>query len=183
MAVVASARRPVLDGALPLAVLSAVLMAVPALRGALPWLAAVVLVFAAAMALSTGADRPGEPAWAWRAYGAGAAALAVTVPIGGNVETMPLGLILVGLVIQIAVKARHGAHRVGLLSAFGRRAHDGRVGRTLELMCVALAAAAATHEPVLYVVAGWLLTSAAVAERPSSEPEAQPASGAPAPAA
>lgn len=183
MAAVADVRRPAFDGALPLAALLALLLAVPPLRVLVPWLAALLLVFGAAMSLTTGADRAGEPCWAWRAYGVGAAALAVTVLVGGAVETVPLGIFVVGLLAHVHGKARHGAHRIGLLSAFGRRAHDGRVGRTLELMCLALAIASVTHEPAVYAVAGWLLTSAAVAERPTSEPEGRPSSAEPAPVA
>lgn len=183
MGLLADARRPALDGALPLALLLTVLLAVPRLHGLITALASLVLVFASATALSTGAERPGEPPLAWRLYGIGAAALAVTVVVGGAAETVPLGVIVAGLLVHVHFKAPHGVQRFGLLSAFGRRAHDARVGRTLELACVAFALAPALDAPALYVVAGWLLTAAAVAERPTSEPEGQPSPGAPAPAA
>ena len=185
MALLADTRRPALDGAIPLAAVLTLLLAVPALRGLIPALAAVVLVFAAAMCLSTGADRPGEPPLAWRLYGIGAAALAVTVVVGGAAETMPLGVIVAGLLVHVHFKAPFGVQRLGLLSAFGRRAHDARVGRTLELACVTLTLAPSLDAPALYVVAGWLLTAAAVAERDelSSVPEGQLSSGVPAPAA
>ncbi len=70
----------------------------------------------------------------------------------------------------MALKLRHGAVRIGILSACGRRAHDARVGRCVEVSGLVLAAAAITHgiaSPALYAVAAWLLTAAAVAERPT----------------
>jgi hypothetical protein len=188
-------RRPVLDGALPLAALLAAALLIAPLHAAAYGLAALYLVFAAGMATS-GSDRPGEPDLPWRLYALGAGFLAIAVPAGGIDDALkplvaaPLALIAAGLVIHVCVKGRHGIRRVGLLSAFGRREHDARIGRTLEAMAVALAVATAGTGPAaagLYAVAGWLLAAASVAERgpagSTSAREDQPPAAAPAPAA
>jgi hypothetical protein len=190
----ADARRPIADGALPLAALLAPGLLFAALQPALYGLAALYLTFAGAMA-SGGAERPGEPEWPWRLYAVGAGALAVLVPLGGFVaaaEHWPLagiGVIAAGFASHVAAKRRHGVHRPGLLSACGRREHDARIGRTLEGAVIVLAGAAALPEPAgpaLYAIAGWLLAAASVAERDdgaSSGPEDRPPASAPAPAA
>jgi hypothetical protein len=177
-------RRAVLDGALPLAALLAVTLVFAPLHGVTYGLAAVYLFFAAGMATS-GADRPGEPLVAWRAYALAAGLLALLVPMTGfdarlrPLLAVPLALAAFGLAAHMRVKARHGVCRVGLLSAFGRREHDARIGRTLETMLLAMALGTAGHGPAaagLFAVAGWLLTSASVAERTgaTSEREDQP---------
>jgi hypothetical protein len=182
-----------LDGALPLAALLAVVLAFAPIRGAAYGLAALYLFFAAGMAAS-GADRPGEPLLAWRAYGLAAGLLAGIVPATGFDERLkpllvvPLVLVAFGFLVHLRVKLRLGLYRVGILSACGRREHDARVGRTLETMCLALVLGTLGHGPAaagLFAVAGWLLTSASVAERraPTSEREAQPPAAEPARAA
>lgn len=177
-----------LDGALPLAALLALGLVVTPLHDALYAVAALYLTFAAAMA-SGGADRPGEPQLAWSLYALGAGFLAVFVPLGGFVDALrtavygPLVLMGIGFAAHTFIKAHHGGVvRIGLLSAFGRRRHDARIGRTLEATALMLVAAVLLSEPALYAVAGWLLTVAAVAERPDSEPEPAPRRMAQAPA-
>lgn len=62
------------------------------------------------------------------------------------------------------------------LSACGRRAHDARIGWILASVCLALVAAASLAgmdarselSAVFYAIAGWLLTTASVAERPEA---------------
>lgn len=172
--------RALLDGALPLlALLSvALLIGEPAVYA----VTALYLVFAAGIA-SGGAERPGEPLAAWRFYAAGMGLLAVAVPAGGIWVAPGLAVFAAGFVTHLAVKARHGVCRPGILSACGRRAHDARVGRTLETAALCLAGAALLAFPALYAVAGWLVTAAAVAERPTSGPGDRPLVAAPAPAA
>ena len=184
---------PLLDGAAPLCALLLVTLTIRPLQDVAYALAALYMTFAAAMATG-GGERPGEPALPWRLYAVGAAALAVIVPVtafDGDLrflELIALGVLAIGFVAHVALKLRHGAFRIGILSACGRRAHDARVGRTVEVAALVLAAAAITDgvaSPALYAVAAWLLTAAAVAERRrlASEPEAQPHAAAPAPAA
>jgi hypothetical protein len=167
-----------------LAALLAVTLAFAPLHGVVYGLASVYLFFAAGMATS-GADRPGEPLVAWRSYAIAAGLLALLVPLTGFDERLkpllavPLALVGFGLAAHLRAKLRHGVCRVGILSAFGRREHDARIGRTLETMCLALALGTAGDGPGaagLFAVAGWLLTSAAVAERDgaTSEREDQP---------
>jgi hypothetical protein len=194
MSGVAQPRRPLLDGALPLAALLAVVLAFAPIRNAAYGLATLYLFFAAGMAAS-GADRAGEPLLAWRAYGIAAGLLAGIVPAIGFDERLkpllavPLALVAFGFVVHLRVKVRLGVCRVGLLSAFGRREHDARIGRTLEVMCVALALGTLGHGPAaagLFAVAGWLLTSASVEERgggATSAREDQPPAAEPARAA
>jgi hypothetical protein len=167
-------RSPALDGALPLAALLAVTLIVAPLHGAVYGLASLYLVFAAGMA-SGGAERPGEPALAWRVYSIAAGLLALIVPATGieprlaPLAAIPLALFAIGFVIHLKVKLAHGVCRVGILSACGRREHDARIGRTLEAMCMVLAVATvAGGRPGagLFAVSGWLLAAAAVAERP-----------------
>lgn len=160
-----------LDGVLPLIVLLVLALVIGST--AVHAVTMLYLVFAAAMA-SGGADRPGEPAAAWRLYAIGTGALAVVVPLTAALPevrpllALPLTLLALGFAVHLRIKARHGLCRVGLLSACGRRAHDARVGRTLEAAALTLAAAVALTEPALFAVAGWLLTAAAVAERPEA---------------
>jgi hypothetical protein len=189
-------RRAILDGALPLAALLAVSLALAPIRPAAYGLATLYLVFAAGMARG-GADRPGEPELPWRLYGIAAGLLAPLVPLIGvkpelkPLVALPLAIVAVGFVVHLKVKLSHGVCRVGILSACGRRAHDARIGRSIEAMCLALMFATIGTGPAaagLFAVAGWLLTAAAVAERPdpgeaTSEPEGQRSSGVPAPAA
>jgi hypothetical protein len=173
-------RRALLDGALPLAALLSVALFVGA--PATFAVATLYLVFAAGIA-SGGADRPGEPELAWRLYALGTGGLALLVPIIGfvpalkPVAALPLLAIAAGFAVHVRIKARHGVCRIGVLSACGRRAHDARVGRALELMVSVLAAATVVSGPwsaALYAVAGWLLTAAAVAERPEPRADGVP---------
>src|SRR3712207_9482868 len=98
MAGVDHPRRPLLDGALPLAALLAVTLAIAPLHGVTYGLASVYLFFAAGMATS-GADRPGEPLAAWRAYAIAAGLLAVLVPaIGFDGRLKPLLAVPLALV-------------------------------------------------------------------------------------
>jgi hypothetical protein len=193
MAGVDHPRRAVLDGALPLAALLALTLAFAPLHGVTYGLAAVYLFFAAGISTS-GADRPGEPLVAWRAYAIAAGLLAVLVPLVGidgrlkPLFAVPLALVAFGFAVHLREKLRHGVCRIGILSACGRREHDARIGRTLETMCLALALGTIGDGPAaagLFAVAGWLLTSAAVAERAgaTSEREDQPPAAEPAQAA
>lgn len=166
-------RRPLLDGALPLAALLTLALSLAPLHGAAYALAALYLFFGAGMAPS-GADRPGEPLLAWRAYGIACGLLALIVPVAALVprlaplEIVPVAVAAIGFGVHVHTKAALGVCRVGLLSALGRREHDARVGRTLEAMLLALTLGAIGHGPAsagLFAVAGWLLTAAATAER------------------
>jgi hypothetical protein len=149
------------------------MLAFAPIRGAAYGLATLYLFFAAGMAPS-GAERVGEPLVAWRAYGIAAGLLAALVPATGFDDRLrpllivPLGLVALGFVVHLRAKLRLGVCRVGILSACGRREHDARVGRTLEAMCLALVLGTLGQGPAaagLFAVAGWLLTSASVAER------------------
>lgn len=193
MAAVDDPRLPLADGAAPLCALLAVTLLIRPLHDVAYALAALYMTFAAAMATG-GGERPGEPTLPWRVYAVGCAALAVIVPLTAFepglrfLELIVLGLLAIGFVAHVVLKFDHGAVRVGVLSAVGRRAHDARVGRTVEAAAVVLTAAAVTDgvaSPALYAVAAWLLTAAAVAERSAatSEPGGQLPAGAPAPAA
>jgi hypothetical protein len=186
-------RRAILDGALPLAALLAVTLALAPLRPVTYGLATLYLVFAAGMA-SGGAERPGEPRLPWHLYGLAAGLLAALVPAIGiepglkPLLAVPLALVAVAFLAHLKVKLAHGVCRVGILSACGRRAHDARIGRTIEAMCLALMLGTMGTGPAaagLYAVAGWLLTAAAVAEREpaTNGPADQPRAGAPARAA
>src|SRR4051794_25878121 len=125
MAGVVHPRRPLLDGALPLAALLALSLAIAPFHGAAYGLAALYLVFAAGMA-SGGADRPGESAVAWRSYAVAAGLLALLVPALGLSDRLrpllaaPLALIAFGFAVHLRTKLRHGICRVGILSACGR---------------------------------------------------------------
>ena len=110
-----------------------------------------------------------------------------------------------GLITGIVTGALVAFCLAAVLSAAGRRAHDARIGRQLTavtaavLGATALAALHAAGEAggiptaevgaALYAVAGWVLTSASVAERPalgevvSLIREVQPPDAAPVPAA
>ncbi len=156
-------RRALLDGALPLAALISVAMFVGA--PATYAVTTLYLVFAAGIS-SGGAERPGEPELAWRLYGISMGLLAVTVPFGGVFVVPGLAVFAVAFLVHLRAKSGHGICRVGILSACGRRAHDARVGRALEAAGLTLAGAVVFDMPPLYAVAGWLLTAAAVAERP-----------------
>ncbi len=192
MAGVDQSRRPLLDGAVPLAALLAVALVFAPLHSVTYGLAALYLVFAAGMA-SGGAERPGEPLLPWRSYGIAAGLLALLVPAVGIEPALrpllaaPLALVAIGFAVHLRVKLRLGVFRVGILSACGRREHDARVGRTLETMCLALALGAFGEGPAaagLFAVAGWLLAAAAVAERSAtSAREDRPPASEPAPAA
>lgn len=184
-------RLPLADGAAPLCALLGVTLAFRPLNDVAYALAALYLTFAAAMATG-GGERPGEPSLPWRTYALGTAALAVIVPLTAFkpdlrfLELIALGLLAAGFVAHVVLKLRHGAVRVGILSACGRRSHDARVGRTVETAALVLAAAAIPEgviSPALYATAAWLMTAAAVAERPTSEPAARPLAAAPARAA
>lgn len=171
-----------LDGALPLmALLTVALYLGSALTYAITTL---YLVFAAGIG-SGGADRPGEPDRAWRLYAISMGLLAVGVPLGGAFVVPGLTVFAAGFLVHLGAKAGHGICRVGILSACGRRAHDARVGRTLEATALVLAAAVVFAAPALYAVAGWLLTTAAVAERPkgAATTATRPLAAGPAPAA
>jgi hypothetical protein len=131
---------------------------------------------------------------AWRAYAVAAGLLAAIVPAIGfdhrlkPLVAVPFALILFGLAVHVRAKRPLGICRVGLLSAFGRREHDARVGRTLETMCLALVLGALGSGPAaagLFAVGGWLLSSASVAERgePTSAREDRPPASEPARAA
>ena len=85
-----------------------------------------------------------------------------------------LAVFAAAFAVHLRAKAGHGICRIGILSACGRRAHDARVGRTLEATALVLAAAVAFSLPALYAVAGWLLTAAAVAERPEGAATSPP---------
>src|SRR4051812_44736137 len=106
-------RRPVLDGALPLAALLAVTLAFAPLHGAAYALASLYLFFAAGMATG-GAERPGEPLLAWRAYAVAAGLLAVLVPASGldgrlkPLIAVPLAMVAFGFAVHVRVKLRHG---------------------------------------------------------------------------
>jgi hypothetical protein len=190
-----TARRPFADGAIPLVALVAVVLLVPPLNNAAYGLAALYMLFGAGQA-AHGSMRPGEPRLPWRLYGSAAAIMTIVVPltavtdVARHLLAVPLALVAAGFYLHVHVKARHGVWRIGVLSACGRRAHDGRVGRTVEARCLILAVATLTTGPTsaaLYAVAGWLLSAAAVAERddPSASwlPEVQPRGGGPARAA
>ncbi len=163
-----------LDGALPLIALLAVAMLLGGDAG-LPVHAvtALYLVFAAGIATG-GAERPGEPFSAWRLYAGSMALLAVGLPFGGPWSAPGLVLFGAGFVVHLVAKASHGIVRIGLLSACGRRAHDARVGRRLEAAALVLAAAVLFAQPALFAVAGWLVTAAAVPERPTREVARRP---------
>lgn len=168
-------RRALLDGALPLAALLSVALLIGGMDGVVAYaITTLYLVFAAGIS-SGGSERPGEPDSAWRLYALSMGLLAVTVPFGGLFVVPGLAVFAIGFLVHLKVKAGHGICRVGILSACGRRAHDARVGRTLEAAALVLAAAVVLAAPVLYAVAGWLLTAAAVAERPdqAAEPVAE----------
>jgi hypothetical protein len=188
MAAVENPRLPLADGAAPLCALLGVTLVFQPLNDVAYGLAALYMTFAAAMATG-GGERPGEPALPWRVYAMGTAALAVIVPLTAFrpdlrfLELIAVGLLAAGFVVHVVLKLRHGAVRVGILSACGRRAHDARVGRTLEAAALVMAAATVTEgvvSPALYATAAWLITAAAVAERPTTEREAQPLAAAPA---
>lgn len=167
MATMDAPRRALLDGAVPLAALVSVALYLGA-----PVTYAVTtlyLVFAAGIT-SGGAERPGEPELSWRLYAISMGLLAATVPFGGLFVIPGLVVFGVAFVLHVRAKAAHGIRRVGILSACGRRAHDARVGRTLEVAALTLAAAVVLDVAALYAVAGWLLTAAAVAERPEPGP-------------
>ena len=192
MAGAEQSRRPLLDGALPLAALLTLALSVAPLHGCAYGLAALYLFFGAGMAPS-GADRPGEPLLAWRAYGLACGLLALLVPAVGfeprlaPAELVPVMVAALGFVVHVRAKADLGVCRIGLLSALGRREHDARVGRTLEAMLLALGLGVLGSGPAsagLFAVAGWLLTAAATAERRSkSEREDRPPASEPAPVA
>ena len=174
MAAVHDARRPFLDGALPLAALVG-----GSLLLGLPWLtyllASLYLAFATGMG-SEASHRANEPTRPWGLYALGAAALSALLPVVGLTGARWLlapGLvsILAGFYVHTRVLARFGRHRIGLLSAYGRRCHDARIGRTLEAFVAVIALATAltgVASAALFAVAGWLLTAGAVQERPDS---------------
>jgi hypothetical protein len=182
MAGVATKSRPLADGALPLVSLLAIVLLIPGLDKGAYALAALYLLFGAGQA-SHGAERDGEPTLPWRLYGSAAALLTIVVPLVGFVPAsrpvlaLPVALIAAGFYLHVHAKARHGTWRIGILSACGRRRQDARVGRTVELMCVALAVATASTGPgsaACFAVFAWLLTAASVSERPEPGEEPQP---------
>lgn len=182
MAVSDHSSRALLDGALPLVALLSVALLIG--RPAVLAVTVLYLVFAAGIA-SGGAERPGEPAAPWRLYAVAMGLLAPGVIADGLFVLPGVAVFAVAFVVHCVARAGHGVCRVGILSACGRRAHDARVGRTLEAAVLILAAGAVLAQPAPFAVAGWLVTAAAVAERPepTTAPEAQPLAAAPAPVA
>jgi len=107
--------------------------------------------------------------------------------LAGLAVASAAAVVLPGTVAGVAAPVAFGL--AALLTACGRRAHDARIGRTLQAACLALLAAAALSGPLaaaLYAVAGWLLTAASVAERAAgvtSTPAVPPPGAEPSPAA